>query len=200
MTRSSVEPDAIQSPSKQPATRRILAAARSLVARGGAAEISMGDVAAQAGVSKALVHYHFHDKDSLLQTLVEEVGLGMLARARQAVDGETTAHVLDHYWGWVDQEIGRGDLRVLISLAEYDSERVRSASRRISEQFRDELGEHTAYIFTQLGLTPRIPAAMIGDTVVAFMQGLSIVHALHPERDARPAFDVLWLALLTLTE
>src|SRR5687767_13002987 len=123
MSRSSVEPEATHAPSKQPATRRILGAARGLIARGGAAEISMGDVAAQAGVSKALVHYHFHDKDSLLQTLVEEVGVGVLARARHAVESETTAHVLDNYWAWIDQEIGRGDLRVLISLAEYDSER-----------------------------------------------------------------------------
>jgi AcrR family transcriptional regulator len=200
MSRSSVEPNATHSPSKQPATRRILAAARGLVARGGAAEISMGDVAAQAGVSKALVHYHFHDKDSLLETLVDDVGRGLLDRAKPAIGNETSAHVLDTYWTWIDHEIGRSDLRVLISLAEYDSERVRSASRRIAEQFRDEVSEHTSYIFTQLGLTPRIPPAMIGDTVVAFVQGLAVVHALHPERDARPAFDVLWLALLTLAE
>jgi AcrR family transcriptional regulator len=200
MPRSSVESDATRSPPKQPATRRILAAARGLIARGGAAEISMGDVAAEAGVSKALVHYHFHDKDTLLQALVEQVGQETLARARQAVESETSAHVLDNYWAWLDQEIGRGDLRVLISLAEYDSERVRSASRRIAEQFRNEVSGHTSRIFTHLGLTPRIPPAMIGDTVVTFVQGLSIVHALHPERDARPAFDVLWLALLTLAE
>ena len=39
------------------------------MARGGAAEISIGEVAASAAVSKALVHYHFHDKDSLLVAL-----------------------------------------------------------------------------------------------------------------------------------
>ena len=50
---------------------RFAAAARGLVARGGAAELSMGDVASAAHVSKALVHYHFHDKDSLLVALAE---------------------------------------------------------------------------------------------------------------------------------
>ena len=192
---ASVTPD-----DKPPATKRILSAARTLVARGGAAEVSMGDVGATAGVSKALVHYHFRDKDTLLQALVEDVGLAVVARSREAMSRESAGHALDDYWTWLEQELRRGDLHILLALAEYDSDRVRAASRRVADQRREVATEHVALVFTRLGLSPRVPAALIADTVVAFVDGLAAGLALQPDRDPRPAFDVLWLALLTLAE
>jgi AcrR family transcriptional regulator len=146
------------------------------------------------------VHYHFHDKDSLLGALVEDVGFGVLQRARTAMEEDTDAHALDAYWTWLERELATGDLRVLVSLAEYDSERVRASARRVADQRREIAVAHTTAIFERLGLTPRVPSAIIADTVLAFVDGLATVHALDPERDTRPAFDVLWLALLTLAE
>ena len=183
-----------------PATRRILSAARELVARGGAGAVSMGDVATAAGVSKALVHYHFRDKDSLLQALVEDVGLAVIARARAALTRDASDHVLDEYWTWLETELRSGDLRILLSLAECDSDRVRATARRIADQRREVTTIHVTQVFTQLGLNPRAPPALIAETVLAFVDGLAAGHALEAERNPRPAFDVLWLALLTLTE
>ena len=177
----------------------MLAAARALVASGGAAAVSMGDVAARAGVSKALVHYHFRDKDSLMLALVEDVGDAVLRRERDAAAG-TTGHPLDAYWTFLERELRGGDLRILGALAEYDSPRVREASRRIGRQRREIAAEHIASIFSLLDLAPRIPPPLVADTVVAFVDGLAAATALDPERDPRPAFDVLWLALLTLAE
>lgn len=188
------------SEAKPPATRRILDAARALVARGGAAEISIGDVAARAGVSKALVHYHFRDKDSLLHALVEDVGFAQVSRARAAMSRESSTHALDDYWSWLEQELRSGDIRILVSLADCDSDRVRAVSRRVAQQRGEVATEHTALVFSRLGLSPRVPPALIADTVIAFVDGLATVQALNPERDPRPAFDVLWLALLTLAE
>lgn len=185
---------------KPPATKRILSAARTLVARGGAAEVSMGDVAMAAGVSKALVHYHFRDKDTLLHALVEDVGFGVVARSREALSRESSAHVLDEYWAWLEEELRRGDLHILLALAEYDSDRVRVVSRRIADQRREAAGQQIALLFSRLGLSPRVPATLIADTVVAFVDGLAASQALDPDRDPRPPFDVLWLALLTLAE
>lgn len=186
--------------SPQPATRKILGAARSLVARGGTAEVSMGDVAATAGVSKALVHYHFRDKDTLLRALVEDVGRDVLAREREAMTGMTDVHALDAYWAWLSEELTRGDIRILVSLAEYASDAVRAASRDVAAQRRGLIAEHAGAVFARLDLSPRLPAALIGDTLLAFVDGLAVAHVLEPERDPRPAFDVLWLALLTLVD
>lgn len=191
---------AAPTPPTPPATRRILSAARSLVARGGAARVSMGDVASAAGVSKALVHYHFRDKDSLLHALVEDVGFAALSRAREAMARESDAHALDVYWAWLENELRVGDVSILLSLAEYDSDRVRAASRRVAAQRRELATEHVALVFARLGLSPRVPSALVADTVLAFVDGLAAAHALEPERDPRPAFDVLWLALLSLAE
>ncbi len=185
---------------RAPSTRRILAAARALVARGGAAEISMGDVAARADVSKALVLYHFRDKDSLLLALVEEVGRDVLARERTALDARGASHALDDYWAWLESELRRGDIRILLALADCDSERVRAAGRRIARERREVGAAHVAVIFERLALSPRMPAALLADTLTAFVDGLAASFALEPERDPRPAFDALWLALLTLAE
>ena len=192
--------NALSAETSAPATRRILVAARALVERGGAAQISMGDVAASAGVSKALIHYHFRDKDSLLQSLVEDVGHAVVRRAREAMNGETASHALDAYWAWVERELQQGDIRVLISLAEYDSDKVRATARRVADQRRELAAEHTALVFSRLGLNPRVPATLIADTVIAFLDGLAVAVALSPDKNPRPAFDVLWLALLTLAE
>jgi AcrR family transcriptional regulator len=138
----------------------------------------MGEVAAAAGVSKALVHYHFRDKDSLLQALVEDVGFAVVARAREAMTREGAGHALDAYWAWLEHELRGGDLHILSSLAEYDSNRVRAASRRVAAQRREVAAEHVALVFTRLALAPRVPAALIADTVLVFVDGLAAAHAL----------------------
>lgn len=160
----------------------------------------MGEVASTAGVSKALVLYHFHDKDTLLRALVEDVGAATTDRARAASTASSAAHVLDDYWEWLAAELDRGDIRILLSLAEYDSDAVREASRRVARMRRELAGAHVALVFARLGLTPRVPAALVADSAMAFIDGLAVARALEPERNPRPAFDVFWLALLTLVE
>ena len=182
-----------------PATGRILAAARELMARGGAAEISIGDVAANAAVSKALVHYHFHDKDSLLVALAEQIGRAVIARGTGALDAPNE-HVLDACWTGIENELRAGDLRILLALADYDSDRVRAVCRRLAGERRDLVTAQISEIFSRLGLSLRVPAELVAETVIAFTDGLTLAHALESERPTRPAFDVLWLALLTLAE
>jgi AcrR family transcriptional regulator len=189
-----------RSEERAPANRRILDAARVLVSEGGAAQLSMGDVAARAGVSKALVHYHFTDKDTLVSALVEEVGRGIVDRERAVLSQDDAGHALDAYWQWLDNELRAGDAQILNALSEYDSERVRGLSRRIAADRRAVAIDHVSHVFTSLGLTPRVPATLIADTVVAFIDGLATAYALDPARDPRPAFDVLWLALITLSD
>lgn len=170
------------------------------MARGGAADISMADVAARASVSKALVLYHFKDKESLLLAVAEHVGSAVLDRGRSALESRGASHALDEYWEWLEPELARGDLCVLLALAQYASERVRTASRRIARERRELAARHVSTIFERLGLAPRIPPPLLAETLVAFIDGLAAATALDRTRDPRPAFDALWLGLLTLTE
>lgn len=178
---------------------RILHAARRLVQRGGAAAVTMGDVAAEAGVSKALVLYHFRDKDSLLAALVDDVGEAVLARARASHVG-TAGRPLDAHWDWLHRELVEGDLRALVSLADCDSTAARTASRRVAEERRRLAAADLDVIFARLGLATRVPAGLMAETVLAFADGLACRHALGAIANPRGAFDVLWLALLALAE
>ena len=178
---------------------RILESARRLVQRGGAAQVSRGDVAAEAGVSKALIHYHFDDKDSLLAALVARVGDAVLARARLS-DVERSPKPLDAHWAWLERELREGDLRVLVSLSDCDSAATRAAARNVAGERLRLAARDVDAIFTALGLTPRMPPALVAETVLAFADGLACRVALGVVPDARGAFDVLWLSLLTLSE
>lgn len=178
---------------------RILESARRLVQRGGAAQVSMGDVAADAGVSKALIHYHFADKDSLLAALVERVGAAVLERARASAVA-TSPRPLDAHWAWLERELHEGDIRVLVSLSDCDSVATRTASRTIANERLRLLARDVDAVFTGLGLLPRMPSALVAETVLAFADGMACRAALGAVNDPRGAFDVLWLALLTLSE
>lgn len=188
-----------QSRARASSARRILQAARRLVQRGGVAELSMGDVAAEAGVSKALVLYHFGDRDSLLAALVDDIGGDVLRRARSALAREDIPP-LDAHWAWLEREMSEGDVRALASLAQCNSPATLAASRRVAHGRRELATTQVEQLFLRLGLEPRMPPALVAETVLAFADGLACRNVSGADHDPRGAFDVLWLALLTLHE
>ena len=74
------------------------------------------------------------------------------------------------------------------------------ASRIVFASRRELAGQQVALIFSRLELTPRVPETLVADTVMAFVDGLAVTQSLESDRNPRLAFDVLWLALLTLVE
>src|SRR4026209_2372446 len=54
------------------AEEKILAAARKVFTTKGMAGARMQDIADEAGINKALVHYYFRDKDKLFETIFME--------------------------------------------------------------------------------------------------------------------------------
>ena len=182
----------------QAAHQRIVDAAVRRFATIAPSDVSLSDIAVEAGVSKALILYHFRDRDSLIASVVDRVAERVAARERAALLEEETLTV-DALWHWLEQELRRGDLRVLLSLGDLESPTVRTAAARAATQRRSSAAEAVTRLFETLGLRPRVPTALIGDVSVAFVDGL----ALDPSRDAvaqRLAFDVFWLAMLSLTE
>src|SRR5262245_24607939 len=93
------------------ARERILDAAARRIVRGGAAALALADVAADAGVSKALIHYHFHDKDRLLEQLVDQLARNVVDRERAALEPYGKQHsplAVDALWQWLEGELVRG--------------------------------------------------------------------------------------------
>jgi AcrR family transcriptional regulator len=185
---------------RQNAADRILHAAAERLAVIGAADLSMQDVATAAGVSKALIHYHYKDKESLLEQIAAWATAGSLEREQRALDDCTAAGAVDALWRWLDAELRGGHLRLLLELGQYRAPRVRAA---VADSFRvrcDASMQTIRRLFELLELRPRVPVDLLAGVVVAFIDGLASRAPAEDARDARVTFDVFWLSVLSLAE
>lgn len=182
------------------ATERILKAAATRLAISGASAMTMQEVAEEAGVSKGLIHYHFQDKDTLLVRLVVWITEGLVRREQSALARSTPHGAIDDLWRWLEAELARGHVRALVELAGWRGGSVRPAAAEAMRMRRVAATASAERLFSLLALRPRVPAVLLGDLLVAFVDGLACSPAGTGGTDARAAFDVLWLALLGLAE
>lgn len=189
-------------PEQPAAPARILQAAADLLAERGVARFNLQEVAESAAVSKGLIHYHYHDKDTLLTRLVESLATAVVARQQEALAASASApaHAVESLWAWLHGELRRGHLRVLVELAQEPGSLVRNATYAAARQRRTAAAEMIERLFALLDLRPRVPAALLSDLVVAFEDGLVLQTSVIPEQDPRVAFDIFWLALLSLAD
>jgi AcrR family transcriptional regulator len=191
------QPDAVTS---SDARARIVQAGIRCITREGVAGASMAAMALEAGVSKALLHYHYHDRATLLAEIAERIGMDVVERERSAVDESDGAGGLDALWEWLDVELRRGELAALAALSLTRLGAVRNATRAAAIERRRNAARTIERLFAELDLSPRMPAALLADAAVAFMDGLALDVANGTTRDPRVSYDVFWLALLGLTE
>jgi AcrR family transcriptional regulator len=160
----------------------------------------MHEVAEEARVSKGLIHYHFHDKDTLLARLVLWMADGLVRRERAALTASTPLSAIDDLWRWVADEIARGHVRALVELAGWRGGRVGAAAAEATRLRRAASTVSAERLFGLLSLRSRVPTSLVGDLLVTFVDGLAAKPAGSDRDNARAAFDVLWLALLGLAE
>jgi AcrR family transcriptional regulator len=180
---------------------RIVSAGVRCLAREGVAGASMAVIALEAGVSKALLHYHYHDRATLLAEIVERISEGTIERERMAVDeSDGVVGGLDALWQWLAGELDRGELAALAELALVREGAVRRATRVAASERRRSATRTIERLFAELDLTPRVPAPLMADASVAFVDGLALDVANGSIREPRVSYDIFWLALLGLTE
>lgn len=189
-----------QAPGKPTTVTLILEAARRLIAERGAAAVSLQDIADGAAVSKALIHYHFIDRETLLARLVDVTAHDLMERERGAMRVVPGVSAVDGLWTWLEAELARGDIRVLLEVSQDRSPRVQEAARIAASQRATAASSTVERLFSMLGLRPRLDPALLAGAVVAFVDGLAFDAPLIPEGSARASFDVFWLALLSLAE
>lgn len=182
------------------AGERILHATARRLTAAGAVNLSLQDVADDAGVSKGLIHYHFHDKTTLLARLVEWLTRELVRREQGALAGTTRQTVIDALWTWLEGELERGHIRVLVELSQYDAPAVRDAIRDSARARRQAATGTIETLFSVLGLRPRLPHPLLADVAVTFLDGLAIDTGLAADGPRRVPFDVFWLSLLSLAE
>lgn len=160
----------------------------------------MAAIALEAGVSKALLHYHYHDRATLLAEIVEQIGARTVERERAAIDESDGVSGLDALWRWLEDELRRGELAALAGLALVREAPVRRTTRVTASSRRRSAARTIERLFAELDLTPRVPAPMMADAAVAFVDGLALDVANGSARDPRVSFDIFWVALLGLAE
>ena len=179
-------------------TRIVDAAVRCLV-RDGVTGATMAAIAIEGGVSKALLHYHYSDRARLMAEVANQLGERIIGRERAAMDGVQGSGAVDALWNWLETELARGELRALLDLALQQEPEVRVASGAAARARAHAAARTVEHLFAGLGLTPRMPSALLGGASLAFIDGLAIGVA-SPARDPRASFDLFWLALLSLAE
>ncbi|HUO52317.1 MAG TPA: helix-turn-helix domain-containing protein [Gemmatimonadaceae bacterium] len=179
------------------AAARILDAAAGELVRAGAGELSMREVAARAGVSKGLIHYHYRDKDALLAGAAARLGERIAARERALLARATAGTVVEDLRTWIDGELAAGDWRALLSLVRWPSGAVAPAAARALAERREEAARIVARATELLRYRPRVAPEHLGALLVAAMHGMAIA----PEGPAAGSgADILILALLAMAE
>lgn len=182
------------------AATRILQASARLFAEGGAARFNLQEVAESASVSKGLIHYHYHDRDTLLARLIEMLSSSIVSRERRAMAGATPATAIDDMWSWLSGELRRGQLRTLQELAQEPGALVRGAVLASAILRREAATETVSRLFDLLDLHLRVPPVLLASVVVAFNDGVVLHAAVAPDQDPRVVFDVFWLGMLEVAE
>lgn len=161
---------------------RILDAARRVLADEGAAGFTTRRVAALAGVSHGMVHYHFRDKRDLILALLVHARRDWVEPLEEIVDGPGTAtDRMRAVIEWIAAPATSGTMRVHLAIyaAALDDETVRT---RVAQEYARWRAPF-ATLFRELGATEGVavddPEA-IGDAFATVADGLVQQQAFDP--------------------
>lgn len=178
---------------------RIAEAACSLIKYAGIADLTIADVARRAGVSSALVHYHFDTKQDLLAAASERLAARRTEGRAAALSGARGLAALDALWVALSAEPGSDVERAwndLALLARGDAtvRRTLAAERRAE---RATFAQSLPGLFLDLGTTPTASWDETAATVILFLDGVALALAEGGlAEEVRAAYDAFWLVLV----
>ena len=178
---------------------RIAEAACALVQDAGIADLTVADVGRRAGVSSALVHYHFNTKQELLAAAAERLAARRTAARTAALSATSGLAALDALWAALSAGPGSEAERAwndLALLARRDTtvRRTLAAQRRVE---RTTIAQSLPSLFRELGTAPTASWDETAATILLFLDG--VAGALGEggvADDIRAAYDAFWLVLV----
>ncbi|MFD2247452.1 TetR/AcrR family transcriptional regulator [Pontibacter ruber] len=90
---------------QQSTEEKILAAAAKVFMEKGMAGARMQDIADEAGINKALLHYYFRSKEKLFDEIFKEVSGQLLPRLNQIIESDIS--LFDKIWAFCQEYISR---------------------------------------------------------------------------------------------
>ena len=178
----------------------IVDAACSTLASIGVGRLTVALVAKAAGVSTALVHYHFATKQRLLAAAADTLARRRTESRVAALAAGQGLASLDALWGALVDGGAEGERAApdLILLAREDPG-IRSVLQRERRREQERFAATLPRLFGSLGTRPRIPFEDLAATVCTFLDGAtaSLIAGTPPE-DVRASYDAFCLALVGL--
>lgn len=177
--------------------RTLLAAAERLIGERGLAAVSMAEVAAEVGVSKAMIYGYFGSRQGLLAQVVREAGDELLRSVTEAVEGAGTMEEqlrrgLEASFEFIDRHAA---WRVLRHEAGVDE----GAAAQV-EAIRRQQAEYNAaiiriYAHPSEALDPATAEAL-GEVLVGAVERVAVWRDRHPEMSAGQAAALVTRLLL----
>lgn len=169
------------------------AATRIGIARGVGA-LSLQGIATAAGVSKALVLYHFGGKGPLLQALARQLASESEAALRQAAGD---AEPFDA-WRALARDPASCGARALLAALLHEED-TRSLAAELSALREGAAAELGVAVFRSLGLEPKVTAPLLGRVLLRQLDGLA-ASPIHESSALDAELDAAALCLLALAD
>ncbi len=166
--------------------RRIVEAAWNVIAERGLAGLTTRRVAAEAGISHGMCHYHFANKDDLVLAVVDEERKYWIDPMERLLDGPGSAlDRLDAVVAWMAEPATREVMRVHLQLVSQSEWNDGLLERMAAEYAR----WHAAYIrlFRELKTEGALRREM--DETACGVAFATLADALVDQRSLRPSLD-----------
>lgn len=172
---------------------RIIAAAVTHGTARGVTALSLQGIAAAAGVSKALVLYHFTEKDALLSAVVEHLTQRDVAVLEAAAGAPDALEAWRSAAGAARHRDARALLVGLLREPPLQTLAEEITARRVAATTR-----LATAMLRHAGLRPRIAAALVGRVVLDQLDGVAVTAGVRSGEVLEAELDALALAVLGL--
>jgi AcrR family transcriptional regulator len=176
----------------------IIRAAVHCLSSNGVGALTVGAVARRAGVSSALVHYHFATKQRLLAAAAERLLERRTAERLGALGSGAGLVALDRLWQAAQRSAADGAERATLDLVALAGENA-DVGRLVAhgrQRERTALRERLPALFAELGAMP-VAVDETAEVVATFLDGIGLTLAAGADAAVvRSAFDAFWLALI----
>jgi AcrR family transcriptional regulator len=178
----------------------IIEAACSALVEIGIGRLTVAAVAERAGVSSALVHYHFRTKQQLLVAACERLAARRSTARTAALATAGGLAALDTLWAGLrtgaesEAERAWNDL-VLLARGDPAVRRTLTIQRQAEQR---ALADRLPTLLSALGSRAAVPVDELASVVSLFLDGVALtLGAGADDDDVRAAYDAFWLALVT---
>jgi AcrR family transcriptional regulator len=159
----------------------------------GVAALSLQGIAAAAGVSKALVLYHFDEKDRLLAAVAERLASHDIAALESAA---AAPDALDAWRGTMRDVTRRAERALLAALLQEAP--VRGLRDAVTARRAAAATRLAGAMLRSAGLRPRIAPALVGRVVLDQVDGVAVAGTARTGDAFDAELDALALAVLGL--